>query len=205
MTKVKICGLGREEDIYMVNELLPDYVGFVFCPSKRQVDINKASALCAALDRRIKKVGVFVGQSRSFIEEALNECGLDVLQMHGSESFEECRYEGCEVWKAIRVKSRASIALAESCATDRILFDAYDENSYGGSGKTFSWELLQMFEDKQRIILAGGLSPENAGDAVRLVRPYALDVSSGVETDGKKDYNKVKIFIQNTRGQRYYE
>ncbi len=200
MAKVKICGLRSEEDIEIVNALLPDYAGFVFCPGKRQVDISKARKLCAALDSSIKKVGVFVDQDRSFIEEARKQCGLDVLQLHGNEPPEDCAYSGCEVWKAVRVKNAASIALAESYDTDRILFDAYDENTYGGSGKSFSWGMLRLFKDKQRMILAGGLSPENAAEAVRFVRPFAADVSSGVETDGKKDFNKVKRFIENVRG-----
>ena len=200
MTKVKICGLKREEDIEIVNALLPDYAGFVFCPSKRQVDINKAGALCAALDRRIKKTGVFVNQDRSFIEKARKECGLDVLQLHGEEAPGECVFEGCEVWKAVRVKDRSSLVLAESYRTPRILFDAFEENSHGGLGKSFNWELLRLFEDKERIILAGGLSPENVAAAVREVSPYAVDVSSGVETEGKKDFEKVKLFIENARG-----
>jgi phosphoribosylanthranilate isomerase len=200
MTKVKICGLRSEEDIEIVNALLPDYAGFIFCPSKRHVDIRKALKLCGALDSRIKKAGLFVDQDRGFIEEARKQCGLDVLQLHGNEAPEDCVYEGCEVWKAVRVKSAASIALAYSYDTDRILFDAYDENAYGGSGKAFNWELLQMFIDKGRIILAGGLSQENVNKAVRFVRPFAVDVSSGVETDGKKDFEKVKLFIKNARG-----
>jgi phosphoribosylanthranilate isomerase len=200
VAKVKICGLQREEDIDIVNALLPDYAGFIFCPGKRQVDIGKAAALCAALDSRIKIAGVFVNQSRSFIEEARERCGLHVLQLHGYEAPEDCDYSGFKVWKAIRVKSAASIVLAESYHTDRILFDAYDENAYGGSGKAFNWELLRLFQDKQRIILAGGLSSGNVEDAIRRIRPYAVDVSSGVETDGRKDYGKVKLFIENARG-----
>jgi phosphoribosylanthranilate isomerase len=201
MAKVKICGLRNEEDIEIANALLPDYAGFVFCPSKRQVGIGKASALCAALDSRIKKAGVFVNQTRDFIEEAQRECELDVVQLHGYEAPEECVY-GCEVWKAIRVKSVASIVLADSYNTDKILFDAYDANKYGGSGKTFNWELLHFFNDKDRLILAGGLSPGNVGDAVRIVSPYAVDVSSGVETDGRKDFEKVKLFIEKARGRK---
>lgn len=201
MIKIKICGLRLKEDIETVNALLPDYAGFVFCPGKRQVDIDRARTLCAALDSHIKKVGVFVNQDRSFIEEARRECGLDVLQFHGDEAPGECVYDGCEVWKAIRVKSRASIVLAESYHTDRILFDAYCEDAYGGSGKAFNWELLRLFEDKRRIILAGGLSPENVGEAVRIILPWAVDVSSGVETDGRKDFKKVKTIIEKTREQ----
>lgn len=200
MVKVKICGIRREEDIEIVNALLPDYAGFVFCPSKRQVDIGKAASLCAALDSRIKKAGVFVNQDRGFIEQARRECGLDVLQQHGDEPPGDCVFEGCEVWKAVRVKSRASIEFAGSYHTAGILFDAYNESEYGGSGKVFNWELLRLFEDRRRIILAGGLSPENVAEAVQSVRPWAVDVSSGVETDGRKDLGKVKLFIENARG-----
>ncbi len=205
MAKVKICGLQSEEDIEIVNVLLPDYAGFIFCPSKRQLDVDKASSLCASLDDRIKRVGVFVNQNRRFIERAREECSLDVLQMHGDEAPDQCMHEGCEVWKAIRVRNSASILLAEAYTTDRILFDAYDKDAYGGSGKEFNWELLSLYKEKERMILAGGLSPENIEAAVSEVRPYAVDVSSGVETEGRKDFEKVKLFIERARRASVYE
>jgi phosphoribosylanthranilate isomerase len=200
MTKVKICGIRCLEDIMTINALLPDYAGFVFCPGKRQIDIEAAGALCAALDSRIKKAGVFANQDRSFIEKTRRACGLDVLQLHGDETPGECIYEGCEVWKAIRVKDIESIAPAERYRNGRILFDSYDMHAYGGSGKVFNWRLLYSFKDRERMILAGGLSPENVAAAVSEISPYAVDVSSGVETEGKKDYEKVKQFIENVRG-----
>ena len=199
MVKVKICGLRRREDIEIVNELLPDYAGFVFCNSKRRLDVCEAAALCAALDGRIKKVGVFAFQERAFIEKAAAECGLDAIQLHGDETPEQCVYRGVEVWKAVRVRDEESVRLAESWPAERILFDAYDDKTYGGSGKAFDWELLRPFKDKRRMVLAGGLSPENVAAAALKARPYAVDVSSGVETDGRKDYEKVKLFIENAR------
>ncbi|MDD5017437.1 MAG: phosphoribosylanthranilate isomerase [Eubacteriales bacterium] len=199
MTRIKICGLGCRGDVEILNVLLPDYAGFVFCPSKRQIDPGKAKKLCVLLGSSIKKVGVFVNQKRGDIEKIKGECGLDVVQLHGDEAPGECAYDGCEVWKAIRVRDEKSLAAMEEYRVDRFLLDAYSENAYGGTGKAFNWDILGAYKGKNDIVLAGGLNPLNIEAAIRTVAPYAVDLSSGVEHNGKKDFDKVKDLIQKVR------
>jgi len=208
VTKIKICGVRRVEDIKSVNKYLPEFVGFVFAPSRRQVDIETVKMLSGNLDKRIKKVGVFVNESGQKVAETAGQCGLDVVQIHGDESPEyinslrgtlACSPKKVEIWKALRVKDNNSLKIMEMYSADAFLLDAYIEGSYGGAGKVFDWSMAASAGKMGKIILAGGLSRSNVREAIRVLRPYSVDVSSGVESDGWKDETKIREFICTVR------
>lgn len=205
MSKVKICGLTRNADVEYVNKYLPDYIGFVFAASRRQVNAADALQLSNSLDKCIKKAGVFVNHS---IDEVLNitsVCGLDIIQLSGDEDFEYVKKlkskarSKVEIWKAIRVKDETSLSNAQLFDADGILLDAYAGNAYGGSGISFDWTIAAQASKKFKIILAGGLDDLKVRQAIEIVNPFAVDVSSGVETDGYKDETKIKEFILKAR------
>ncbi len=205
MTKIKICGLSRKEDICTVNACMPDYIGFVFAKSTRQVSIVQAAKLRDQLDRRILSVGVFVNSDLSFIASCAHHASLDVLQLHGDEDEAFIKnlkdhIPHIEVWKAIRPVNETQL-LAGATLADKLLIDADSPGSYGGSGKLANWSLakraVSMIE--KPIILAGGLHIHNVQSAICTAVPYGIDVSSGVETGGKKDPAKIKEFIDAIR------
>ena len=197
--KIKICGLRREEDIEAVNQVLPEYIGFVFAESKRQIDMTLASKLKDRLDNRIQTVGVFVNHSVEFIQELYQNQIIDLIQLHGDEDAEFIRHlrTVCSgrIIKAVNVGGEMPI-LPETA--DYLLFDKAS-GQRGGTGEVFDWNILSDFQ-KSPFFLAGGLTPENAREAVQSLRPYAMDVSSGVETNGFKDPEKIYKFVQNVRG-----
>ena len=201
MTKIKICGLKREEDIQYVNELLPDYVGFVFAKSPRQVNADRARELMRSLNKNIKKVGVFLNMEKEEVSHIAESCGLDVLQFHGEETPDYCHSFQQEVWKAFRIKDKNSLKEVEKYVVDGYLLDTYTFGQYGGSGRTFSWELGRLLKKPKLLILAGGLQPNNVVKAIEALEPDVVDVSSGVEEDGAKSFEKMKQFIKNGRGQ----
>ena len=197
MTKIKLCGLSRPCDIHMANELTPDYIGFVFAKkSKRYVDPEKAVQLKALLDPAIKAVGVFVDEAPEAVANLLNSGIIDVAQLHGGEDevyIKRLRQLTDQpIIKAFQIRAQADINKAEHCSADHILLD-----SGAGTGVLFDWSLLKNV--KRPYFLAGGLSPGNAREAVRLLHPYAVDVSSGIETDGLKDREKAEAFIAAVR------
>jgi phosphoribosylanthranilate isomerase len=203
MTKIKICGLRRAEDIEAVNKNLPDYVGFIFAESKRKVSKEKAKELIDKLDKRIKTVGVFVNERKEDAEETAKYCSLDILQFHGEETAEYCdqfrvRYE---IWKAFSVKDRGieGRLIEYKGHTDLCLLDAYNKGVRGGSGKIFNWDLIEGISKEYKIALAGGITSKNISGAIEKVRPHIIDLSSGVETDGFKDEEKIKEIIQKIR------
>jgi len=200
MTKIKICGLRRVEDIEMVNKNLPDYVGFVFAESKRKVTKEKVKELINRLDRRIKTVGVFVDERIEEVEKIAKHCGLDILQFHGEETIEYCNQlrDKYEIWKAFPVKdSEIEKRLIEYKEhTDFCLLDAYNKGIRGGSGKIFNWDLIEGMNKKYKIALAGGITSKNILEAIEKVNPYIIDLSSGVEIDGFKDEEKIKKIIK---------
>ncbi|MFI3116016.1 MAG: phosphoribosylanthranilate isomerase [Clostridia bacterium] len=198
MPKVKICGLKRLEDIQMVNKLMPDYIGFIFTKSKRQVDLNTAFKLKEALNEKILAVGVFVNQE---IDEVLEiSTVIDLIQLHGDENEEYIenlkKLTKKPIIKAISVNSIDDILKNSDTKADFLLFD----NGKGGTGQTFDWEILNKLENFQKpYFFAGGLNENNVKNALKY-QPFALDVSGGVETDGFKDFNKIKKFIEIVRG-----
>ena len=197
MTKIKLCGLSRPCDIQTANELMPEYIGFVFAPkSKRYIDPQKAAGLKELLSSDIRAVGVFVDEASDTVAALLNSGVIDIAQLHGGEDeayIQRLRQRTDKpIIKAFQIKSRHDLAEAKTCTADHILMD-----SGAGTGNVFDWSILQ--DVKRPYFLAGGLSPDNVGDAVRLLHPYAVDVSSGIETDGCKDKEKAAAFIAAVR------
>ncbi|MBO7386416.1 MAG: phosphoribosylanthranilate isomerase [Lachnospiraceae bacterium] len=197
MTGIKLCGLKRECDIEAVNKLNPDFIGFVFAEkSKRYVTPEEAARLKAKLNKDIKAVGVFVNESPETVADLLNKGTIDIAQLHGSEDEEYIlrlrSLTGKPLIKAIKVQSEADIVAADKSGADYVLLD-----SGAGTGMTFNWELIKGI--KRPYFLAGGLSPENVADAIRTLNPFAVDVSSGIETDGLKDESKMTDFVSIVR------
>ncbi|MDI3528317.1 MAG: phosphoribosylanthranilate isomerase [Thermoanaerobacter sp.] len=201
MVKVKICGLRRKEDIEYANELKPDYVGFVFAKSKRQIEVEQALDLISLLDKEIKTVGVFVNEPVENVLKIAQTLNLDVLQFHGDETQDYVdNFKNFTVWKAIRIKDKEDLEKTKEFRVNSFVFDTLTKKEYGGTGKTFNWEVLKGFELNVPIILAGGLNENNVEEAIKIVNPYGVDVSSGVETEGYKDFKKLKSFIEKVRG-----
>lgn len=199
MIGIKICGLKRDEDIEYVNKLKPEYIGFVFAKSKRQIDYYTARRLINGLNKDIKKVGVFSNNSIKQVKEIEKNCNLDILQFHGDEDPSYCNYFEKEVWKSFLIKDEKSLELLDKYKVDKYLLDTWIEGEIGGTGKHFNWELAADISKTKHIVLAGGLFPENVKKAIEIVRPTLVDVSSGVETDGVKDFEKIKDFIEKVR------
>ena len=197
--KVKICGITNLPDGLAAAEAGADALGFVFYDqSPRHISVEAAASLIRKLPPFVIKVGVFVNAPEDLVVRAARECGLNLLQFHGEESPEYCLQFGLMSMKAFRIRDAASLQAARNYHTDAWLFDAYAPGKPGGTGETFNWDLALQARDWGRpIFLAGGLTPENVAEAVRRARPYAVDVSSGVEAaPGKKDHAKVRAFIQ---------
>lgn len=198
MTKIKLCGLTRPCDMEAANQLKPEYVGFVFAKkSRRYVTPDRAFELKKMLLPEIKTVGVFVREAPEVVSRLLNEGILDMAQLHGGEDETYISRLRCltdsPLMKAFRVDSAEDIAAAERCSADHVLLDSGD----GGTGTAFDWSLLQRM--RRPYFLAGGLTCENVGRAVEELRPYAVDVSSGIETDGNKDAGKMAQFVDAVR------
>lgn len=204
MTKIKICGLTRAEEIDAVNRLLPDYIGFVFADSRRRVTPDTARRLRERLDVRIKAVGVFVNWPVTAVA-ALSESGIiDIAQLHGDEDREYImglkQMTACPVIKAVRVRSAAQISEAEMLPCDMLLLDSFREGIYGGSGESFDLSVIPGLA--KPFFLAGGLNNENIGQAILKCRPFGVDISSGAETDGVKDEKKIRQIIRTVSGLR---
>jgi len=196
MTKIKICGIRRIEDIEYINELRPEYVGFLFAKSKRQVDKDHAYNLIKDLREGIQKVGVFVDENPAVVLEIAEKLKLQVLQFHGHENQEYInKFNGFEIWKAFKINNFESIATMKNYKCSKYLLD----NTTSGSGESFDWNLAEKKVDGRSIMLAGGLNSENIEQGIMRLKPYGVDVSSGVEVDGFKDYNKIKEFIKKVR------
>ena len=204
MTKVKICGLSRKEDIAYVNAFKPDFIGFVFYEkSKRAVTMETALELKGLLDRSIKTVGVFVNAAPSFIAELAALGAADLIQLHGDEDAEYCKklrlLTDAPLMKAVRVRSKESLVGLEKYPVDYFLFDTYQAGVYGGTGQRFEVELGE--EIPKPFFIAGGLDAGNVADVIKQNKPFAVDVSGGVETDGRKDPEKISAFIASVRGE----
>lgn len=196
--KIKICGLQTRSDIDAVNNLLPDYIGFVFAKkSKRYITPAKAKLLSSFLSSKIKIVGVFVDEPIENVFQLLQGNIIDIAQLHGKEdenyiSSLKATLKNCpekKIIKAFSVTCPNDLIVAEASSADYVLLDA----GTGGTGKTFNWQLIRNFQ--RPYFLAGGLSPTNVQTAVNKLHPFGVDVSSGVETDGKKNPEKINAFI----------
>ncbi len=197
MTKIKFCGLSRQVDIDYVNELLPDYIGFVFYEkSKRNVSFETANSLKKRLDKKIKAVGVFVDKDISFITNLVYSGVIDIVQLHGNEDDAYIsnlrKAVNIPIIKAFKIKSQEDISFINSSSADCVLLD-----SGMGTGKAFDWSLISGI--KRDFFLAGGLNLENISEALNMIKPFAIDVSSGIETDGYKDFDKMKQFMTVTQ------
>lgn len=197
MTKIKLCGLSRTEDIETANALKPDYIGFVFAErSKRRVSPLKATELKSRLHPDIKAVGVFLDDDLDLVASMLNLGIVDIVQLHGNEDeayIKKVRnITSKPIIKAFIIRSEEDVMCAERSTADYILLDGGK-----GEGKVFDWNLLKKI--KRPYFLAGGLNPGNVADAVKNLAPYAVDVSTGVETNGKKDSEKMTAFVTAVR------
>lgn len=204
MTRVKVCGIARPEDAQVADRAGADAVGLIFAPSPRRVTVERAAEIDGVLSPWVARVGVFVDAALAEMERVLSRVRLDVLQLHGKESpgfVREVREAfGLRIVKAASVREAADLERLESYDVDAVLLDTYVPGQAGGTGKTFDWELALRWTDNRPLILAGGLTPDNVVDAVQRVRPYGVDVSSGVESaPGVKDHRKVKQFIARAR------
>lgn len=200
-TRVKICGITNLEDARQAVAAGADALGFVFYPkSPRYLSPMEAAAIIGGLPPFVTSVGLFVNETPAEINRTVAAVGLDVVQLHGDEQPKDCNIEGVRVVKALRVRDAQSLTGAEEFPVAALLLDAWCDQTYGGTGTCFDWALARRLTARHPLILAGGLTPENVIDAVRQVRPYAVDVSSGVESSpGKKDHQKVAEFICRAR------
>ena len=192
MTKVKICGLSTEEAVGTAVSAGADYIGFVFAPSKRQVTLDQAAELAKIIPSDVKKVGVFVSPSRVELLEAIDKVGLDLVQVHGQIADDVFEDLPCDSIQAVQVDGEGHVPHSQA---DYLLFDA----PVAGSGQTFDWGQLDTAELAQPFFIAGGLNEDNVAKAIQHFTPYAVDVSSGVETDGQKDQEKIRRFIERAK------
>ena len=200
--KVKICGITTVADGVAAAEAGADMIGLMFYESSpRHIPINMAAEISRAVSTFVVKVGVFVNPTEDAVLRAIGECGVTLLQFHGEETPEFCTQFGVMSMKAFRVRDAESLAGLPDYPTDAYLLDAYSPEAHGGTGANFNWDLAIAAKQSGRpIFLAGGLTPENVGTAVRQVQPFGVDVSSGVETaPGIKDHGKVRAFIAAAR------
>lgn len=203
MLKIKICGLSRRGDIECVNRLLPDYVGFVFAKSRRQVTPEQALKLKQLLAPQIQAVGVFVNETPRVIASLVEQGIIDCVQLHGDETADYCRQlrslVNVPIIKAVRVRDAGSLQNLDAFACDYLLLDTYTEAQYGGSGQRFDLELLKQAALPKPYFIAGGLDAGNVQETARQAVPYGVDVSGGVETAGFKDAKKITAFINAVR------
>jgi phosphoribosylanthranilate isomerase len=203
IVRVKICGLTTVEDAVAAAEAGADAVGFVlYKESPRCISVEQAQAIIRELPPFVTTVGLFVNQPTHWVRVMADRCGVDTFQFQGDETPEYCEAFGLRAIKAIRVQDAASLNHMREYRVRAFVLDAYREGEYGGTGQTFDWDLAVAAKMHGRIILAGGLTPENVAEAIRRVKPFAVDVSSGIEgpVKGIKDHGKIRAFIQAAKG-----
>ncbi len=198
MTRVKICGITNLEDARAAVEFGADALGFVFAESPRRVNPGSAAEIIRSLPPFLTCVGLFVDEAPELVGKVARECRLNALQFHGEESPEYCRQFTLRKIKAFRIRDENSLKVISLYQMDAYLLDACVEGMAGGTGERFNWDLAARAKESGRtIILAGGLRPDNVAEAIGKVRPYGVDVSTGVESEpGKKDHEKMKEFIR---------
>ena len=192
MTKVKICGLSTKEAVETAVSAGADYIGFVFAPSKRQVTVEQAIELAKFIPANVKKVGVFVSPNRTELLEAIEKVGLDLVQVHGQVVDKLFENLPCGSIQVVQVDEGGHVPNSQA---DYLLFDA----PVAGSGQTFDWGKLDTTGLAQPFFIAGGLNEDNVARAIQHFSPFAVDVSSGVETDGQKDHEKIRRFIERVK------
>lgn len=202
MAKVKICGLKEMEHVETAVKSGADFIGFMFAPSKRRITVEEAVKLAKAIPNTVKKVGVFVNEEATTIRQIAKSVGLDYIQYHGDETPEQIQEIGLPAIKAFSIRGEEDVERAATYDVDYYLFDAPGTDFRGGSGNSFDWMLLDKVNiPLEKVILAGGLKAENVGLAITLVEPFAVDVSSGVEVDGRKDSAAITKFIETAKGE----
>lgn len=203
MTKIKLCGLSRPCDIDIANKLHPEYIGFVFAPkSKRYISFKKAAKLKQLLDYQIQAVGVFTNETIENVADLLNKNIIDIAQLHGNENEQYIKQlkklTNKPIIQAFQITEKTDITIIQNSIADYILLD-----SGAGTGNVFDWSLIKKF--KRPYFLAGGLKIDNIKNAINLTKPYAVDISSGIETNGLKDKTKMAAFVATIRKEEKYD
>ena len=198
---VKICGITNLDDANMAADLGADALGFIFVPSSpRYIPPEKAAAITAHLPESLVRVGVFVNAGRREILETVEKAGVNCLQLHGDESPDDVKDFTLPVWKAFRISDRFDPQALDAYSAEAYLLDTFSPDSYGGTGRTFDWNIARRLNTDRKIILSGGLNPENIARAVEHIRPYGVDVNSGVEQQpGKKNAELLRRLFVNIR------
>jgi phosphoribosylanthranilate isomerase len=205
VTRIKFCGITRLKDAELAVAAGAWAIGLIFWPnSRRRAELDAAAEIAAALKRRVEVVGVFVNATIDHVAETADAVGLTMLQLHGDEGPAYCaeaaRRTGCKVVKAVRVRSGADVQALSAFHTDYHLLDSYTPGMPGGTGETFAWEIARAHRNSIPVILSGGLTPDNVAEAIAAVRPFAVDVASGVEhRPGEKDPDKLNAFAAAVR------
>lgn len=202
MTKIKFCGIKRLEDIAYINKLKPEYAGFIFAKSKRRVSKELAKELLEKIDKRIKTVGVFQDEDITIVKSIKDELNLDILQFHGDESKEYLKeFKKEEIWKAIGIEYEKDLLKIKEYekVSSKILLDSKIFGISGGLGKTFNWDYLNNIKSKENIIIAGGINKDNILPLIHKINPSIIDISSGIEIDGVKDFKKMEEIILKVR------
>lgn len=198
--KVKVCGLTNLADAQQAVDYGADLIGFIFASSPRQVSSKEVQRIINNLTGDFAAVGVFANQDLATVQRIAQDCNLDYLQLHGSESPSYCEQLAEPIMKAFSIKDRDSLAELEKYKVERYLLDTYHPDKLGGTGETFNWELAQEAKQYGPVFLAGGLEPDNVQEAIEQVNPAGVDVSSGVEAKpGEKNYKKLKLFMQRAK------
>ncbi|MDA3904434.1 MAG: phosphoribosylanthranilate isomerase [Desulfuromusa sp.] len=200
-TRIKICGITNLEDALCAVDAGADALGFVFyAKSPRYVLPEQVGQIISKLPPLVTTVGLFVNAAPETIKQTMRTAGLNVVQLHGDETPEDCYLNPYPVIKAVRIKDADSLAGIDQYGVSALLLDAWSDQQYGGTGESFDWQLAKKLTGQLPLILAGGLNPDNVAQAIQVVNPYAVDVSSGVEVSpGAKDHDKIRQFIQQVR------
>lgn len=203
MMLAKICGITTIESGLQAAEAGADFIGFVFAKSKRQVTKQQAQVIAEQLPVNVKKVGVFVNEDLATIQDIAKTVGLDYVQLHGDESADFCKAVGYPIIKAFEIREQADVAQLVNYQCAYFLLDSPAGKYRGGNGETFNWSLVKDLPDIEgKVLLAGGLHAGNVAEAIKEVKPTGIDVSSGVETNGVKDNQKIKAFIYEVKRDR---
>lgn len=201
MSKIKLCGLKRTEDIEAVNIAKPDYIGFIFANTKRKVTREQSKKLKDMLDKDIKAVGVFVNEDINVVAQLASEKIIDIIQLHGDENSEYIQnlrtLTNCPIIRAIRVKSKDDIIKSQNIDVEYLLLDAYHPEQYGGTGESFNHNLIP--KNIKPYFLAGGINENNICNIIKTLNPYCIDLSSAIETNGLKDKKKILKIVELVR------